>query len=156
MMWKPKLLSTGSEISPGFIRNATCSNGLTITPRRNQPSSPPSSRDPLSSEKRRAAAAKAPPVRPAPTLYPALSHASTGLLAALRPPVVVDLDGGTGLVLLHQQLALAHRRKNLLAQGGAAGRTGRPRLALCLGGDEQPPHLRLKNRLAADDRHDAV
>src|SRR5260370_1320133 len=152
MMWKPKLLSTGSEISPGLIRNATCSNGLTITPRRNQPSSPPISRDPLSSEKRRAAAADSPPPPMAPPQHCPLFRAS----APLHRSVAGALGGGTPLGLWPQRLVLAHLRQDLLAQGGAACRIGWPRLALCLSGHEQLLHLRLKNRLAADDRHDAV
>src|SRR5206468_3284808 len=48
MMWKPNSVRTTSEIAPGLRRNATSSNSFTITPRRNQPSTPPCSRDTLS------------------------------------------------------------------------------------------------------------
>src|SRR3989454_6753890 len=50
MMWKPNSVRTTSEIAPGLKRNATSSNSLTITPRRNQPSAPPCSRETLSAE----------------------------------------------------------------------------------------------------------
>src|SRR5256886_5464106 len=50
MMWKPNSVRTTSEIAHGLRRNATSSNSLTITPRRNQPSAPPCSRETLSAE----------------------------------------------------------------------------------------------------------
>src|SRR5216110_3407622 len=50
MMWKPNSVRTTSEIAPGLKRNATSSNSLTITPRRNQPRAPPCSRETLSAE----------------------------------------------------------------------------------------------------------
>src|SRR5207247_285638 len=63
MMWKPNSVRTTSEIAPGLRRNATSSNSFTITPRRNQPSTPPCSRDTLSAEYFFAMSAKvAPPL----------------------------------------------------------------------------------------------
>src|SRR6266566_2862905 len=63
MMWKPNSVRTTSEIAPGLRRNATSSNSFTITPRRNQPSTPPCSRDTLSAEYFLATSAKvAPPL----------------------------------------------------------------------------------------------
>src|SRR5437764_8389744 len=50
MIWKPNSVRTTSEIAPGMKRKATSSNSLTITPRRNQPSAPPCSRETLSAE----------------------------------------------------------------------------------------------------------
>src|SRR5947208_8465287 len=50
MIWKPNSVRTTSEIAPGLKRKATSSNSLTITPRRNQPSAPPCSRETLSAE----------------------------------------------------------------------------------------------------------
>src|SRR6266568_2363259 len=50
MMWSPNSVRTTSEIVPGLRRNATSSNSFTITPRRNQPSAPPCSRETLSAE----------------------------------------------------------------------------------------------------------
>ena len=52
--WNPNSVSTGSETWPGRMPKATRSNSFTMTPRRNQPSSPPEARDPESSENRRA------------------------------------------------------------------------------------------------------
>src|SRR5438552_13412824 len=60
MMWKPNDVSTGKEISPGRSRNATSSNSLTMTPRRNQPSSPSCAADALSFENRFAVDRKSP------------------------------------------------------------------------------------------------
>src|SRR6184192_4120104 len=63
MMWKPNSVRTTSEIAPGLRRNATSSNSFTITPRRNQPSTPPCSRDTVSAEYFFAMSAKvAPPL----------------------------------------------------------------------------------------------
>src|SRR5882724_8192860 len=61
MMWKPNSVRTTSEIAPGLRRNATSSNSFTITPRRNQPSTPPCSRDTLSAEYFFATSAKVAP-----------------------------------------------------------------------------------------------
>src|SRR5437773_1463576 len=61
MMWKPNSVRTTSEIAPGRRRNATSSNSFTITPRRNQPSTPPCSRDTLSAEYFFATSAKVAP-----------------------------------------------------------------------------------------------
>src|SRR5438876_4851782 len=67
MMWKPNSVRTTSEIAPGRSRNATSSNCFTITPRRNQPSSPPCSREALSAEYFFATSAKLAPARNATT-----------------------------------------------------------------------------------------
>src|SRR5216110_894847 len=61
MMWKPNSVRTTSEIAPGLRRNATSSNSFTITPRRNQPSTPPCARDTLSAEYFFATSAKVAP-----------------------------------------------------------------------------------------------
>src|SRR5258708_5333965 len=64
MMWKPNSVRTTSEMAPGLRRNATSSNSLTITPRRNHPSAPPCSRETLSAEYCFATSAnRAPPAR---------------------------------------------------------------------------------------------
>ena len=78
------------------------------------------------------------------------------LLDRLLHLLVRDLDGGVPLGLLNQDLVLDDLQQDLLARGGPAGRIGRHRLALRLGGDEHLLDLRLEDRLAADDRHDAV
>jgi hypothetical protein len=77
MMWNPNGDSTTSEICPGRRRNAAASNSGTMRPRRNHPRSPPSSREPGSSEKRRASVAKSASCRRATSTESASRRATT-------------------------------------------------------------------------------
>src|SRR5207249_2325017 len=143
MMWKPNSVRTTSEIAPGLRRNATSSNSFTITPRRNQPSTPPCSQDTLSAEYFFATSAKvAPPffrghepgraklrleLRDRGEL---LAHVLDGLLDRVLHFLVRHLDRGVALRLLHQQLLVHHLREDLPPRGVAPRRVLRDLLAL--------------------------
>src|SRR5207248_7608622 len=119
MMWKPNSVRTTSEIAPGLRRNATSSNSFTITPRRNQPSTPPCSRDTLSAEYFFATSAKVAP--------PFFRSATTSDSASCSARTLATESGFGTITIWRKEMA--------------AGR-----LACCSRFDSQRPHLGVRRR----------